>query len=61
VSATKLLNRKHVRQFALMIAQNRFHRFTRVGDEFFVKCEANLKTFIRQHVEHLPSKGKTIT
>jgi hypothetical protein len=58
---TKLINCKHVKEFALMIAQNRFHKFTRVGGEFFLKSEAHLKEFIRSHVQRLPSKGKTIT
>jgi hypothetical protein len=44
-----------------MIAQNRFHKFTRVGGEFFLKSEAHLKEFIRSYVARLPSRGKTIT
>lgn len=56
----KLINRKHTKQFALDMAKNRAHKFTRVGGEFFLKCEANLKEFIRNHVQRLPSKGKTI-
>jgi hypothetical protein len=31
-----------------------------VGGEFFIRCEANLKEFIRNEVRRLPSKGKTI-
>ena len=58
---TRLINRKHVKEFALSLAQNRAHRFTRVGSGFFLQCEANLKEFIRNHVTRLPSKGKTIT
>jgi hypothetical protein len=57
---TKLISRKHVKAFALMIAEKRFHRFTPVGDEFFVRCESHLKEFIRSHVRRLPSRGKTI-
>ena len=58
---TKLISRKHVKDFALTIAGNRSHKFTRVGGDFFVKAEANLKEFIRNYVQRLPSKGKTIT
>ena len=58
---TRLISRKHVKALALEIAAKRAHRFTRIGGEFFVKCEANLKEFIRNHVGRLPSKGKTIT
>jgi hypothetical protein len=50
-----------VKALALEIAAKRAHRFTRDGGEFLVKCEANLKEFIRNHVGRLPSKGKTIT
>lgn len=55
-----LINKKHVKQFALVCAGNRSHKFTRVGEDFLIKCEANLKEFVRRHVQGLPSKGKTI-
>jgi hypothetical protein len=55
-----LINRKKVKEFALEMAKHRAHKFTRVGREFFIKCEVNLKTFIRAQVHSLPSKGKTI-
>ncbi len=55
-----LINRKKVKEFALEMAKHRAHKFTRVGSEFLIKCEANLKTFIRNQVHSLPSKGKTI-
>ena len=59
--STKLVSRKHVKDFALAMAANRTHKFTRVGGEFFIKVEANVKEFIRSYVRSLPSKGKTIT
>ena len=55
-----LINRKKVREFALEMAKHRAHKFTRVGNAFLVKCEANLREFIRGQVHRLPSKGKTI-
>ena len=55
-----LINKKAAKDFALSMAKTRSHKFTRVGGGFFVKCEANLKSFIREHVQRLPSKGKTI-
>ena len=58
---TKLISRKHVKNFALTVAGQRAHQFTRVGGEFFIKVEANVKEFIRSYVRSLPSKGKTIT
>ncbi len=45
---TPLLNRSTVRQF------------TRVGDEFFTRCEVQLKNHIRDQVHRHPSVGKTI-
>jgi hypothetical protein len=60
VTKVRLINRKHVKEFALSMAQTRHHKFTRVGDDFFIKCEANLKEFVRSHIHRLPSKGKTI-
>lgn len=56
----KLVSKKHVKQFALACAEKRTHKFTRVGGDFFIKCEAQVKEFIRQYVQGLPSKGKTI-
>jgi len=56
-----LINRSKVKEFALEMAKGRAHKFTRVGSGFFIKCEANLKTFVRAQVHTLPSKGKTIT
>ena len=55
-----LLNRKQVKQYALERARHRAHRFTRVGGDFFVKCEVHLRGFIQDYVHRLPSKGKTI-
>jgi hypothetical protein len=57
---TRLINRRHVKDYALVAAGERTHRFTRGGAEFFVKAEAHLKVFIRSYVRSLPSKGKTI-
>jgi len=56
----RLINRKHVKQFALDMAKDRAHKFTRVGGQFFIQCEANLKEFIKNYIRRLPSKGKTI-
>lgn len=58
---TKLLNRSQVKKFALHMAEQRVHKLTRVGGDFYLRCETNLKEFIRNYVRSLPSKGKTIT
>jgi hypothetical protein len=55
-----LINRKHVKEFTLEMAKGRAHKFTRVGGEFLLKCEANLKAFILNQVQRHPSVGKTI-
>lgn len=57
---TKLLNRQQVKAFTLEMAKNRAHKFTRVGGEFYLKAEAQLKEFIRGYLHRLPSVGKTI-
>jgi hypothetical protein len=55
-----MINRRKVRQFALEMAKSRAHKFTRVGSEFYDRCEVNLKEFIRNQVQRHPSVGKTI-
>ena len=55
-----LINKKHVKLFALEMATGRAHKFTRVGGDFHVKCEAHLREFIRNYIHRLPSVGKTI-
>ena len=57
---TRLISRKHVKEYALFVAKGRAHQFTRVGGDFYLKCEGQLKVFIRHYVSRLPSKGKTI-
>jgi len=59
--STKLISRKHVKDFALAMAGQRSHKFTRVGGECYIKVGAHTKEFIRSSVRSLPSKGKTIT
>jgi hypothetical protein len=55
-----MLNRRRVKLFALEMAKQRAHKFTRVGSEFYDKCEACLKAFIRDQVRRHPSVGKTL-
>jgi hypothetical protein len=55
-----LINKKKVKEFALEMAKTRAHKFTRVGGNFLLLCEGNMKEFIRNYVRRLPSKGKTI-
>ncbi|NBV25460.1 MAG: hypothetical protein EBS05_26560 [Proteobacteria bacterium] len=57
---TPMLNRSKVKQFTMTTAEKRAHKFTRVGSEFFVRCEVQLKNFIRDQVHRHPSVGKTI-
>ena len=55
-----LINKKKVKEFALEMAKTRAHKFTRVGNDFLLKCEGQLKEYVRGYVQRLPSKGKTI-
>ena len=55
-----MLNRRKVKLFALEMAKSRAHKFTRVGSEFYDRCEAQLKNYIRSEVHRHPSVGKTI-
>ena len=55
-----MLNKRKVKLFALGMAKTRAHKFTRVGKEFYDRCEVNLKNYIRSQVHSHPSKGKTI-
>jgi hypothetical protein len=55
-----MVNRRKVKMFALEMARSRAHKFTRVGKEFYDRCEVSLKQFIRDQVHRHPSKGKTI-
>ena len=55
-----LLNKRQVREFTLTQAQQRAHKFTRVGNDLYVKCEAQLREFIRNYLHRHPSVGKTI-
>jgi hypothetical protein len=57
---SQLLNQRRVREYTLHRAQTRAHRFTRVGQDFYVKCEARLREFIDGYIHRLPSKGRTI-
>jgi len=54
-----LINKKHVKEFALACASQKAHKLTLVGGEFYLKCEAQMKDFIRRYVHSLPFKGKT--
>jgi hypothetical protein len=55
-----MLNQRKVKLFALEMAKTRAHKFTRVGKEFYDRCEAQLKNYIRAEVHRHPSVGKTI-
>jgi len=55
-----MINRRKVKLFALEMAKSRAQKFTRVGQEFYDRCEVNLKQFIRDQIHRHPSVGKTI-
>ena len=50
------------KKYAIDVARiQRAKKFSRVGMDFLVACEANLKLFIQSRVQNHPSKGKTLT
>jgi hypothetical protein len=42
------------------MAEKRAHTGSPAPEAFYLKCEANLKQYIRDYVHRLPSVGKTI-
>lgn len=60
MTRSSLLNKRQVRQFALELSQERYHKFERVSGDFFIEVEGVLKDYIRRKVSSLPSVGKTI-
>jgi hypothetical protein len=55
-----LINKRAVKSFAMKVASERHHRFSRIGQGFLDTAEGFLRQFIRDHVHRLPSKGRTI-
>lgn len=55
-----LIHRARVKKYVLDCASLRAHKFTRVGADFFVLCDAHLKNYIKEYVTRLPSVGKTV-
>ena len=55
-----LINKRAVKRYAMKVAADRHHRFSRVGEEFYDKIEGLLRHYIRDHVHRLPSSGRTI-
>jgi len=56
-----VINRTELRRRLLAYAAaNRAHPFTRVSQETVEEFEAMLEARIRQHVQAMPSRGKTL-
>lgn len=56
-----MIKRAHVKAFALELSQkNRAGKFTRVGQDFYDRAEAQLKNWIVDAVFRHPSVGKTL-
>lgn len=58
--ASWLINRAHVRKYALGVAAERAHKFTRVSGVWLQNLDTSVRVMIRNHVLQLPSKGATI-
>jgi hypothetical protein len=56
-----LLNKSKVKQLALEVSKStRNGRFTRVGQTFLERIEAQVAAVVRGEVQRHPSKGKTL-
>lgn len=55
-----LVNKAALRKLLLDVASERYHPFTRVADSVFDEAEGVLRSWARNKVRSLPSKGKTI-
>jgi len=56
-----LVVRTHVKRYALDHAKaTRFKKWTRVSEEFLERADAQLRTWIRNEIEQMPTNGKTI-
>ncbi len=61
MTKTPLLNRAALEKYALSLSiSDRAGKFTRVGDDFFVKAESALRQWANSYIHGLPSVGKTI-
>lgn len=59
--ANPLINKSNVRKRALHFGSMREWKPTRVSAEFLNRFEASVDVLLRNMVNALPSKGKTIT
>jgi len=56
-----LVNKATLRKFILDVAKTeRHHPFTRVADSVYDEAEGVLRSWARNKVRQIPSKGKTI-
>ena len=55
-----LVNKKHVRDYALACAKAGRPRFERVGKELYVVLDSKMRSWIAEYIHRLPSVGKTI-
>ena len=56
----RYITRAHCKDAALKAAEKKAHKFTRVGDEFFVWLDGVVARAIAERVQSQPSKGQTI-
>lgn len=56
-----LINKKHVRAFALEVSRTqRSGKFIRVSGSFMERAEFAVREWVRKEVNQTPSKGKTL-
>lgn len=55
-----LINKKHVKEYALACGQQRAWKPTRVSKEFLESMEQKLRNMVAAHISSHPSVGTTI-
>ena len=54
-----LINKKAVKEYALVCAKSSRPRFTRISKEFYIIADSKMRTWIADYLHRLPSVGKT--
>ena len=55
-----IVNRKRVKEYALVYCKAKRPKFTRVSKSFIEMVDSQVRLFIRNYINSFPSVGKTI-
>jgi len=59
-SCRMLINKAHIRIYALHLAKSSGRRFTRVSEDFFQRVNGRLRIMVANEVHRAPSIGVTL-